>query len=44
MRLIAGRQKIGRNIAFGGDISNDLNLVFNIGQIGEELGFRIALQ
>jgi hypothetical protein len=44
MRLIARRQEVGRNIALGGDIGNDFNLVFNIGHFGEKFGFGIAFQ
>ena len=44
MRLIAGRQQVGRDIAFGGDIGHDLDLVIDLGQLGKKLGLGIALQ
>ncbi|CDI09848.1 protein of unknown function [Agrobacterium pusense] len=44
MRLIAGRQEVGRNIAFGGDEGDDLDLVLDIGKLGEELGLGIAFK
>ena len=44
MRLVAGRQKVGRNIAFGGDESNDLDLVFDIGKLGEKFCLGVAFQ
>ncbi|MNZ73236.1 hypothetical protein D3C78_916450 [compost metagenome] len=44
MRLVAGGQKVGRNIAFGGDEGDDLDLVFNVGKLGEEFGLGVAFQ
>ena len=44
MRLIARRQQIGRNITLGGNIGDHFNLFFNIGQLGEKLGCRIAFE
>ena len=44
MRLIAGRQKVGGDIPFGGDVSDDFDLVFDLGQLGEKLRLRVAVQ
>ena len=44
MGLVAGRQEVGGNIAFGGDIGNDLDLVLDVRKLGEELGLGIAFQ
>ncbi len=44
MRLVAGRQQVGRDIAFGGDVGHDLDLVRDVRKLGEELGLGIALE
>ena len=44
MRLIAGRQEVGGNIAFGGNEGDDLDLVFDIRKLGEEFGLGVAFQ
>ena len=44
MRLIAGRQQVGGNIAFSRYVGNDLDGFFRLGQFGEELGLDVAFQ
>ena len=44
VRLVAGRQQVGRDVAFGGDEGHDLDLVFHVGQLGEEFGLGVAFQ
>jgi hypothetical protein len=44
MGLVARRQQVGGDIAFGGDIGDDLDLLVDVGKLGEELGLGIAFQ
>ena len=41
--LVAGRHQVRGDIALGGNIGDDFNLVFDIRQFREELGLRITL-
>ena len=44
MRLVARRQKVGRDIAFGGDVGHDFDFFVDLWQFGEELCSRVAFQ
>ena len=44
VRLVARREKVGRDIAFAGDEGHDLDLVLDLGKLGEEFGLGIAFQ
>ena len=44
MRLVAGRQKVGGNIALGGDIGDNLDFLIGLGEPGEKFGIGIAFK
>ncbi len=44
MGLVARREKVGRDIAFAGDESHELDLVLELGELGDEFGLGIAFQ
>ena len=44
MGLVAGGQKVGRNVAFASDISHDFDVFFDLGKLGKELCLGIAFQ
>jgi|GEM_PF-3659351 len=44
VRLIAGRQKIGRNIAFASDIGDHFDLVLDIRKLGEKFRLGVAFK
>ncbi len=44
VRLVAGRQQVGRNVALRGDVGHDLDLVLDIRKLGEEFSLGVALQ
>ena len=44
VRLVAWRQKVGRNIAFGGDVGHDFDFFFDVWQFGKEFRLGVAVQ
>jgi len=44
VRLVAGGKEVGGDVAFASDVSDHLDLFGDFGELGEELGLRVAFK
>ena len=42
--LITGRKEVGGDISFSGDVGDDFDFFWGLGECGEEFGFGVAFE